>query len=204
LREYLNLRYQLIPYLFSESIDSAASGLPLLRPLVLDYQSDPTVHAIDDQFTCGRGILVAPIMQEMGEMREEASRTCYLPEGVWYDFFSKEPVQGKQWITRDCPLERIPVWLKGGSVIPLGPTVQSTNELTDETPLEFVVLLDQDNSASGEFHLNRKSCSILTAKSHDGKVVVTLGKGLPVKKMRVFGQAGEIAEQDIIWNKGDS
>src|SRR5690606_868157 len=114
LREFLNYRYQLIPYLYSESIDSAASGLPLLRPLVLDYQHDRTVHDIDDQFMSGRSILVAPIMQEMGEMRENSPRTFYLPEGIWYNFFSRQALVGRQWITQDYSLNSIPVFLRGG------------------------------------------------------------------------------------------
>ena len=198
LREYLNLRYQLIPYLYSESIDSAASGLPLLRPLVLDYQRDRTVHAIDDQFMCGTSILVAPVMQEMGELRDNSRRSFYLPEGLWYDFFSKEASGGRQWITQDCPLNQIPIWLQGGSIIPFGPVVQSTRELTDETPLEWFVLLDQDSKASARFHTTTRSASILTAACKDGQVLVTVGEGLSVGSIRVFGKTGEIAKDDIL------
>jgi alpha-D-xyloside xylohydrolase len=197
LRDYLNYRYQLIPYLYSESIDSAASGLPLLRPLVLDYQNDRTVHAIDDQFMCGTSILVAPVM------REDSQRTFYLPEGLWYDFFSKESSDGRQWITQDCALNRIPIWLKGGSVIPFGPVVQSTSELTDETPLELVILLDQQKKASGLFHVNKKSASIITAECKDGQVLVTIGKGLSLEMIRVFGQTGEISGENIILKQID-
>lgn len=192
LREYLNYRYQLIPYLYSESIDSAASGLPVLRPLVLDYQDDRTVHAIDDQFMSGRSILVAPVM------REDNNRTFYLPDGLWYDFFSKECVGGKQWMTRDCPIERIPIWLKGGSVIPFGPVVQSTRELTDETALELVILLDQEKRASGIFNLNKKSSFTITAESRNGKVHIIVDKGLPLGNVQVFGQTGKIANEDVV------
>lgn len=192
LREYLNYRYRLIPYFYSEAIDSASSGLPILRPLVLDFQHDRTVHAIDDQFMSGRSILVAPVM------REDNRRTFYLPEGVWYDFFSKEPVDGRQWISRDCPLDRIPIWLRGGSVIPFGPVVQSTSELTDETPLELLVLLDKDERASGEFHVNRETAYSIAAHSSGEQVHVTIDKGLPLARVRVFGQTGEFAGDDVI------
>jgi len=191
LRTYLNYRYRLIPYLYSESIDSAASGLPLLRPLVLDYQPDRTVHAIDDQFMCGRSILVAPVM------REDSRRTHYLPEGVWYDFFTREAVDGRRWMTTDCPLDRIPIWLRGGSIIPFGPVVQSTSELADDTPLEYLVFLDRDGSAAGLFHLNRHVSATLTAQSRDGQVEVSIGKDLPLERVRVFGPTGELAGEDI-------
>lgn len=197
IRNYLNYRYQLIPYLYSESIESAASGLPLLRPLVLEYQWDPTVHAIDDQFMCGRSILVAPIM------REDSRRTCYLPEGVWYDFFSKRSQDGGRWITEDCPLEKIPVWLKGGSVIPFGPVVQSTSELSDETPLELIVLLDLEGSAGGLFHINRKSSCPIRAERRFEEVVVTIGRSFPLEKVRVYGPEGEVAMEHIVVHQVD-
>lgn len=197
LREYLNYRYRLIPYLYSESIESAASGLPVLRPLVIDYQNDRTTHAIDDQFMSGRSILVAPVM------REDGNRSVYLPEGVWYDFFSKESKEGRQWITQDCPIDRIPIWLKGGSVIPFGPVVQSTSELTDETPLELVILLDQDKRASGVFNLNKQSSISITVESKNGQVLVAVGNGLSVENIRVFAQAGEIAREDILLEQID-
>jgi alpha-D-xyloside xylohydrolase len=197
LREYLNYRYQLIPYLYSESIESAASGLPVLRPLVIDYQDDRTTHAIDDQFMSGRSILVAPVM------REDGNRSVYLPEGVWYDFFSKESKEGRQWTTQDCPIDRIPIWLKGGSVIPFGPVVQSTSELTDETPVELVILLDQDKCASGVFNLNKQSAISITVESKNGQVLVAVGNGLSVENIRVFAQAGEIAREDILLEQID-
>jgi alpha-D-xyloside xylohydrolase len=198
IREYLNLRYQLIPYLYSESIESAAAGLPLLRALVVDYQNDRSVHDVDDQFMCGTNILVAPIMQVMGEQREETKRTHYLPEGLWYDLFSKEFLLGKQWVTRDYPLDRIPVWLKGGSVIPLGPLVQSTNELTDATPLEFILLLDENQKAKGVFHLSKNKSFVIKAESREGQVIVTFEKDLPLAKVRVFGTSGEIAGGNVL------
>jgi len=197
LRQYLGYRYQLIPYLYSESIASARSGLPVLRPLVIDYQQDRTVHNLDDQFLCGHAILVAPVM------RQDPKRTFYLPDGLWYNFFDKEPVPGNQWITRDCPLDRIPIWLKGGCIIPLGPVVQSTADLTDQTPLEFVVLLDQDMKSSGLFHLNRHSSCEMSVTCADGKARVTVSKDLPVANIRVFGPDGEVAKNQIIVEQRD-
>jgi alpha-D-xyloside xylohydrolase len=192
IRDYLNLRYRLIPYLYSEAIDSAASGLPVLRPLVIEFQDDRTVHAIDDQFLCGRSILVAPVM------RAERERNHYLPEGLWYDFFDRQPAEGGRWITRACPLERIPIWLRGGTVIPFGPVVQSTAELSDDTPLELLVLLDHAMQATARFNANRNSASTFTAHSRNGQVIVSFDTGLPVEKVRVFGPEGEIAPADIV------
>ncbi len=192
IRDFLELRYRLVPHLVSESIQSAAAGLPLLRPLVVEHQDDRTVHDIDDQFLCGRDILVAPVM------REESTRTHYLPEGIWYDFFTHHAESGLRWITQDCSLDRIPVWLRGGAVIPFGPVVQSTSELTAETPLEFVVLLDQEGRASRTFHLDRSRAYAITADTDEGKVSVRLPNDLPVARVRVIGAAGEVASDDVV------
>lgn len=197
LREYLNYRYQLIPYLYSESFDCAASGLPVLRPLVVDYQDDPTVHRIDDQFLCGSNILVAPIM------REEATRTHYLPAGLWYDFFTKASRSGGQWITGDYPLNRLPVWLKGGSVIPLGPVVQSTSELTEETPLELIALLDEHDKATARIQLNRNRWSTVAVERQEGQYLATIDSEFPLQRLRVFAPGGEIAADDIVIKKTD-
>jgi alpha-D-xyloside xylohydrolase len=197
LREYLNYRYQLIPYLYSESFDCAASGLPVLRPLVVDYQHDRTVHNIDDQFLCGRNILVAPIM------REDATRTHYLPTGVWYDFFTKASRSGGQWITEDYSLNRLPVWLKGGSVIPLGPVVQSTSELTEETPLELIALLDENDKASARIQLNRNRISDISVERREDQYVATIGNDFPLRRVRVFTPGGEITEDNIVLKNSD-
>lgn len=194
IRDWLNLRYQLVPYLYSESIESVAAGLPVLRPMVVEYQHDPTVHALDDQFLCGKNILVAPVM------REEEQRMHYLPEGLWYDFFSKEASHGGRWVTRDCPLERIPVWLKGGAVIPLGPAVQSTQELRQDTPLEWLVMLDAGKQADGLFHLDKHSSGSMAARTIDKRVIVTVTGSLSIASVRVFDESGEIPADQIELN----
>lgn len=126
-REYLNLRYQLIPYIYSESKVAARAGLPMLRHLVIEYQDDPTVHNIEDQFLCGRSLLVAPILTR------NPSRRVYLPEGLWYDFFTGESLPSRQWVTVTSDIDRIPVYVRGGTALPLGPVVQSTAQMTMNT-----------------------------------------------------------------------
>lgn len=192
IRDFLELRYRLVPHLVSESIESAGAGLPVLRPLVVEYQDDPTVRSIDDQFLCGRDILVAPIMQE------SSTRTHYLPDGLWYDLFTHAPLDGRRWITEDCSLDRIPVRLRGGSVIPFGPVVQSTSELGDGTSLEFLVLLDRDGRARRSFHLDRARSFTLDATTDEGRTTVRIPDGLAVERVRVIGPGGEIADGDVV------
>jgi alpha-D-xyloside xylohydrolase len=125
-RDYLNLRYRLIPYLYTEAQVAAREGLPILRHLVIDFQDDPTVYNIEDQYMCGRHILVAPILTKNNH------RSIYLPDGCWYDFWTGERLNGKQWIDREVDLETIPVYIRGGIALPLAKLSQSTDDLSND------------------------------------------------------------------------
>jgi alpha-glucosidase len=123
-RSFLNLRYHLVPYLYSLHEAAHRTGIPILRPFLLQEPQDPTGVRIDDQFFVGDNILVAPVFNDEGD------RKLYLPEGRWYDFFGElQPVQGGGKIEREAvPLDRLPVYVRAGSVIPLGPAMQYTGQ----------------------------------------------------------------------------
>jgi alpha-glucosidase (family GH31 glycosyl hydrolase) len=123
-RSFLNLRYRLIPYLYSLHEAAHRMGVPILRPLALQEPQDPIAVRIDDQFFVGDSILVAPVFNDDGD------RKLYLPEGRWYDFFGElRPVQGGGKIEREAvPLDRLPVYVRAGAVIPLGPAMQYTGQ----------------------------------------------------------------------------
>jgi len=124
-REWLNLRYALIPYLAEEGSKATRSGFPLLRALIFHHADDPLCWTIDDEFYCGDSILVAPIMNSDG------IRDVYLPAGRWTDFWSGAVLDGNVWLKKvQCPLELIPVYIKTGAEISLYPeTVQCTDEM---------------------------------------------------------------------------
>jgi alpha-glucosidase len=123
-RSFLNLRYRLIPYLYSLHEAAHRTGVPIVRPLALQEPQDPIGVRIDDQFFVGDNILVAPAFND------EGNRKLYLPEGRWYDFFGElQPVQGGRKIEREAvPLDRLPVYVRAGSVIPLGRAMQYTGQ----------------------------------------------------------------------------
>ena len=114
-RRAVELRYRLMPYLYAAFLEANATGAPVQRPLVFDYQSDLGVRQVDDQFLLGRDLLVAPVWQE-----GQTSRMVYLPSGTWYDQ-SDVQVAGPVWITANAPLDTIPYYARGGSVIPMWP-----------------------------------------------------------------------------------
>jgi alpha-glucosidase len=111
-RESLELRYKLLPYLYAKFWDSHETGAPVQRPLLYDFQHDPTARETDDAYLLGDALLVAPIT-EPGKV----ARTVYLPRGTWYDWHTGQAHAGEHYITANAPLERIPLFARGGSII---------------------------------------------------------------------------------------
>ena len=120
-RRYARLRYRLLPYLYSAA-RRAPSGIPLVRPLCFDSPKDRTTHHIDDEYLLGPDLLVAPVFKERGR------RDVYLPEGEWYDFWSDERVIGRQWVGREVELDQMPIFVRAGAVLPLGPELSYSDE----------------------------------------------------------------------------
>jgi alpha-glucosidase len=123
-RDFLNLRYQLVPFLYSLHEQAHRTGVPMLRALALQEPADVKARKVDDQFFIGNDLLVAPLFNDRGD------RKLYLPAGLWYDFFDEEsPETGDREIERKgVPLNRLPVYVRAGAIIPLGPVMQRTGE----------------------------------------------------------------------------
>jgi alpha-glucosidase len=111
-RESLELRYKLLPYLYAKFWESSETGAPIQRPLLFDFQHDATARGTDDQYLLGDALLVAPVMQP-----GMVARSVYLPKGTWYDWHSGVAHGGESYISAEAPLERIPLFARGGSVI---------------------------------------------------------------------------------------
>lgn len=140
-RRYLKLRYRLLPYIYTEAVKSTQTGLPMVRPLVLDYQDDPNTAYLDLQYLFGEAFLVAPILTREGR------RKVYLPAGEWVNFWTKERLTGGRWIEVCAPLETLPLWVKAGSVIPLGPEM----DFVEQKPLDPLTLEFYAPVAAGIF-----------------------------------------------------
>ncbi len=112
-RKFANLRMNLLPYIWKESEYCVETSRPLMAHLIYDY-SDKECCNIEDQYMFGRDLLVAPIIEE-----GEFSRRIFLPEGIWQDLWNGEKYKGNTWIDYTCTLEKIPVFIKDGSILPL-------------------------------------------------------------------------------------
>ncbi|HKV61357.1 MAG TPA: TIM-barrel domain-containing protein [Candidatus Acidoferrum sp.] len=141
-RKYLELRYRLLPYLYSAVRECTTTGMPILRALWLHYPDDPKAVACSDEYLWGKSILVAPVV-EGGAV----SRQVYLPAGEWYDFWTGERIEGGREISRNVDLETLPLYIRAGSILPLGPVKQYTSEKSDK-PLSISIYPGVDASFS--------------------------------------------------------
>ncbi|RST31524.1 glycoside hydrolase family 31 protein [Sphingomonas ginkgonis] len=119
---FLRLRYSLIPYIYSLAHQTYASGAPFMRALWMDFPNDPNVVNLGDEYMFGPAFLVAPVTEQ-----GRTSRSVYLPAGSdWYDYWTNQRYAGGQTISAAAPIERIPLFVRAGSIIPVGAPVPST------------------------------------------------------------------------------
>jgi alpha-glucosidase len=130
-RRFIELRYRLLPYLYTAFWRCAQTGVPIVRPLLLAFQDDVATHTLDDQFMCGDAFLVAPVIEE-GATR----RSVYLPAGAWYDFWTGELLSGPAYVEVEAPLERLPLFVRAGSVVAMG----SSMDCVGQRPAEPLAL----------------------------------------------------------------
>ncbi len=127
-RTYALLRYRLLPYIYTYACIAAEIGLPLLRPMALEFQDDPSTYTLDLQYMFGSELLVAPIYNNSGE------RTIYLPEGRWIDFWTHEVLAGSRTIKVQAALDILPLYVRANALIP---TIEPS-QFTPDAPFEDI------------------------------------------------------------------
>jgi alpha-glucosidase len=131
-RRYIETRYQLLPYIYTGMEESSRTGIPLMRPMFLEFPQDKTLQTIDTEFMFGANLLVAPeVVETVGPYE------VILPQGVWYDFWTGKKIAGKTQNVEPA-LDVLPVYVRGGTVLPEQPIVQNTDE-QPQGPLQISV-----------------------------------------------------------------
>lgn len=171
--KYIHLRYALLPYLYSTGWQVTSNAGSFLRALFMDFNEDKNVHDISTQYMFGKAFLVIPVTEPMyvfsnnnkwAEPYENFNKTgtqkVYLPQGTtWFDFWTGETFNGGQTITKDVPIDIIPLYVRAGSIIPFGPKVQySTEKKWDNLEVriypgangEFVLYEDENDNYNYE------------------------------------------------------
>lgn len=127
-RKTVKLRYRFIPYIYDLAHECEKTGAPIVRPLVYEYPEDKHVRNISDEYMLGSFVLVAPVIAPGKEARE-----VYLPDGDWYDYYTGEKYSGGRYILADAPLDKVPVFIKAGAIIPVADgEIRSTEDITED------------------------------------------------------------------------
>ncbi|MBA3848939.1 MAG: alpha-glucosidase [Opitutus sp.] len=145
-RKFIKLRYQLLPFLYTTMEEAHRTGVPLFRPLVLNFQEDENTATIDDQFMVGDALLAAPVTRAAQRERE-----VYLPAGNWFDFWTGAPVEGGRTHVVPAPLDHLPLYVRAGSIIPSTVAMSHTGEKPWD-PLRFDIYPDASGAATGSLY----------------------------------------------------
>jgi alpha-D-xyloside xylohydrolase len=157
-RRLLELRMSLLPYLYSAFADYRETGRPPIRALAMDYPNDAGAWSVDDEYLFGASLLVAPLFTG------QTKRSIYLPSGTWYDFWTHEPFTGGRTVEVEKPVDQIPVFVKGGTLLPLAEPVQYVASTTEfavtvhvfgQQPVPFV--LCEDDGATLDFENGKQN-----------------------------------------------
>ncbi len=141
LLNYDNLRYRLMPYIYSLSWKVTSEGYTIMRALAFDFRTDPAIDNIQDQYMFGSAFLVNPVTREISETApaspEKNTRKVYLPKSSdWYDFWTEKTYAGGETIDSPAPIETLPLYVRAGSIVPMGPFLQYATEKAAD-PLEL-------------------------------------------------------------------
>jgi len=140
LTDYDTLRYRLLPYIYSEAWQVTSNHGTLMRPLVMDWRDDVEAQNTSDEYLFGPAILVSPVTTQGA-----TTRSVYLPHATWYDFWTGERVEGAQRIAADAPLSKLPLYVRAGSIVPMGPAMEwSTEKPADPIELRIYPGADSD------------------------------------------------------------
>ncbi len=175
-REYLNLRYRLLPYLYSVFQRAAERGYPIWRALFLHYPEDEQTYDISDQILIGKYLMAAPITQP-----GQHARQVYLPQGLWYDWWEGTAYEGGRYILADAPLQRMPLFARAGAIIPVGPEMNYSTEKSLD-PLTLLCFpgesgsfkLYEDDGISREYQQNQYCNTSYHLESSDSKATLKI------------------------------
>ena len=145
-REAIRLRYRLLPYIYAAFLRAAETGSPVQRPLVFDHQDDPAVRDLDDEYLFGPDLLVAPVVEP-----GMTARQVYLPEGDWYDWHTDELVGGRRHVIAPTPMDHIPLYARGGAVIPMWPEAPPSTDGYHPSVVELHLFVPQQDGTHLSF-----------------------------------------------------
>lgn len=196
-RKYLKLRYRFIPYLYDEFYRETQTGLPVMRPLVLNYENDPHVYNLNDEYMVGEDILTAPVVQQ-----GQTKRAVYLPKGEWIDFWNGVEYSGGNTILVDAPIDKLPLFIKKDTILPWGKEVDHISDEPDKD-MTFRVFGNggkyrhyQDNGVDFEYQKGEYNLYDIEV-DHDQVTVKLAHHGYAHEYQRIIV---ELADRKVVFN----
>jgi alpha-D-xyloside xylohydrolase len=174
--DFDRLRYRLLPYIYSLAWKTTSEAYTPMRPLIMDFRTDTLVVDIGDQFMFGPAFLVNPVT-EAGT----ASRRVYLPEAKWYDFWSGERLAGPKTIDAPAPPDRMPLYVRAGSIIPFGPEMEWSTQ-KPEDPIELRIYRGADGQftlyedENDNYNYEKGAYSTISFSWNDSTQTLTIGE----------------------------
>lgn len=191
LRKFVALKCSLMPYLYGQAVISHEQGIPMHRPMFMEFAGDRSCETLDKEYMLGESLLVAPIFKEDGSVE------YYLPEGKWTHLLSEQIVDGGKWKKEKYDYFSLPLWVKEGTILPIG---------KEKTKVEYDYT-DGVKLCLSEFSNNRESSVIIpdldgnkavavTAKREENKITVELDKELSDWEVLTLGRASKLLQKD--------
>jgi alpha-D-xyloside xylohydrolase len=175
LTSFDTLRYRLMPYIYSTAWQVTHEAYTPMRPLAMDFRDDARALNIGDQFMFGPALLVSPVTEP-----SMTSRRLYLPKARWYDFWTGRAVGGGMQIDAAAPLERIPLYVRAGSIVPMGPAIEYSDQ-RPEDPIELRIYRGADGDFSiyedenDSYNYEKGAYAIIPLHWNDATKTLTIG-----------------------------
>ncbi|XZJ88967.1 glycoside hydrolase family 31 protein [Clostridium perfringens] len=184
-KKSIELRYELLPYIYDLYYISHKEGLPIFRPMIMEYEKDMNLLNIREQFMLGENMLVAPVLY-----KGERSKTIYLPKGSWFNYFTMEKLQGGKWYKLPCELDEILVFVKEGAIIP---TYNKKFRNVKERPKNILLKVFGENAKGFHYNDDGHSMEYLEGKYTYMDIKVVDGK----EELKLINNGYSIEEMEI-------
>lgn len=174
--KYSRLRYSFLPYIYSYAIEASNTGIPLMRPMIMEFPEDFNTHSVETQYMFGKEILISPVFDEDGDY------STYLPEGKWIDFWTNDIHKGSRYIHGRADLLALPFFIKMNSILPrMKPEAYISDGLFD---LDIDVYLEVNQSAEFKYSDTGVKATFLAERTEDSLIFKTEGDKVNLNKVR--------------------